>query len=83
MTSGFYERKWQPTPVLFPEKSQGWRILVGYSPWDRKEVDTTERLHFLSFRKTNPAQDYFLLNLVFYPVLLRFYFYLNLSSIWT
>ncbi|KAI4561869.1 hypothetical protein MJG53_016923 [Ovis ammon polii x Ovis aries] len=38
---------------------------------------------FLSFRKTNPAQDYFLLNLVYYPVLLRFYFYLNLSSIWT
>ena len=22
-----------------------WRILVGYSPWGRKESDTTERLH--------------------------------------
>ena len=25
------------------------RSLVGYSPWGRKESDTTERLHFLSF----------------------------------
>ena len=22
---------------------------MGYSPWDRKELDMTERLHFLSF----------------------------------
>ena len=22
---------------------------MGYSPWGRKELDTTERLHFLSF----------------------------------
>ena len=21
---------------------------MGYSPWDRKELDTTERLHFIS-----------------------------------
>ena len=26
------------------ENSHGWRSLVGYSPWDRKESDTTERL---------------------------------------
>ena len=24
----------------------GWRSLVGYSPWGRKESDTAERLHF-------------------------------------
>ena len=24
----------------------GWRSLVGYSPWGSKELDTTERLHF-------------------------------------
>ena len=24
----------------------GWRSLVGYSPWGRKESDRTERLHF-------------------------------------
>ena len=32
-------------------KYHGWRSLVGYNPWGRKESDTTERLHspFLSF----------------------------------
>ena len=35
-----------PTPVLSPGKSLGWRSLVGCSPWDRIESDTTERLHF-------------------------------------
>ena len=29
-------------------KSHGQRSLVGYSPWGRKESDTTERLHFHS-----------------------------------
>ena len=28
--------KWQPTPVFLPEKSQGHRSLVGYSPWGCK-----------------------------------------------
>ena len=41
-----WRRKWQPTPVFLPGKSHGWRNLVGYSPWGRKESDTTERLHF-------------------------------------
>ena len=36
---------WQDTPVLLPGKFQGWRSLVGYSPRDRKESDTTEQLH--------------------------------------
>ena len=40
------ERQWQPTPVLLPGKSHGWRSLVGCSPWGREESDTTERLHF-------------------------------------
>ena len=39
-------RQWQPTPVLLPGKSHGWRSLVGCSPWGRKESDTTERLRF-------------------------------------
>ena len=43
-----WRKKWQPTPVLLPGKFHGWRNLVGYSPWDCKELDTTERLHFLS-----------------------------------
>ena len=35
-----------PTPVFLPGESHGWRSLVGYSPRGRKELDTTERLHF-------------------------------------
>ena len=41
-----WRRKWQPTPVLLPGKSHGRRSLVGYSPWDRKESDIAELLHF-------------------------------------
>jgi len=37
-----WRRKWQPTPVFLPGKSHGWRSLAGYSPWGRKESDTTE-----------------------------------------
>ena len=43
-----WRRKWQSTPVLLPGKSHEQRSLVGYSPWGRKELDTTERLHFTS-----------------------------------
>ena len=43
-----WRRKWQPTPVFLPGESHGWRSLVGYSPWGRKESDTTEWLHVLS-----------------------------------
>ena len=39
-------RQWQPTPVLLPGKSHGWRSLGGCSPWDGEESDMTERLHF-------------------------------------
>ena len=38
-------RQWQPTPVLLPGKSHGWRNLVGWSPWGHEESDKTERLH--------------------------------------
>ena len=38
--------EWQPTPVLLPGKFHGQRSLVDYSPWGRKESDTTEWLHF-------------------------------------
>ena len=43
-----WRRKWQPTPVFLPGKSHGQRSLVGYSPRGRKELDITERHHFLS-----------------------------------
>ena len=39
-------RQWHPTPVLLPGKSHGQTSLEGCSPWDRKESDTTEWLHF-------------------------------------
>ena len=32
-----WRRAWQPIPVFLPEK-----FLAGYSPWDHKELDTTE-----------------------------------------
>ena len=46
-----WRRKWQSPPVLLPGKSHGQRSLVGCSLWGRKELDTTERLHFTSVGK--------------------------------
>ena len=43
-----WRKQWHPTPVLLPGKSHGQRNLVGFSPWGRKEWDTTEQLHFHS-----------------------------------
>ena len=40
-----WRRKWQPTPVILPEKYHGQRSLAGYSPWSHKESDTTEQLN--------------------------------------
>ena len=39
-----WKKKWQPTPVLLPEKFRGLRSLVDDSPWGCKESDTTEQL---------------------------------------
>ena len=41
-----WRSQWHPTPVLLPGKSHGWRSLVGCSPLDRYESDTTDWLHF-------------------------------------
>ena len=45
LTSGLgrfpWSRKWHSIPVFFPGKFHGQRSLVGYSPWGRKESDTT------------------------------------------
>ena len=38
-------RKWQLTPVFLPGKFDGQRSLAGYSPWGRKESDTTKQLN--------------------------------------
>ena len=39
------KKTWQPTPVFLPGKFHGQRSLAGYSPWDRKELNTTECVH--------------------------------------
>ena len=36
--------EWLPTPVFLPGEFQWQRSLVGYSPWGRKESDTTEQI---------------------------------------
>ena len=41
-----WRKQCQPTPVLLPGKSHGWKSLVGCSPWGRWESDTTKRFHF-------------------------------------
>ena len=35
-------REGNGNPVFLPGKDHGQRSLVGYSPWARKELDTTE-----------------------------------------
>ena len=35
--------KWKSNPVFFPGKSHGQKILVGFSPWGHKELDTHTR----------------------------------------
>ena len=37
-----WRREWLPTPLLLPGEVHGQRDLVGYTPWDDKESDTTE-----------------------------------------
>ena len=54
-------RKLQPTPVLLPEKPHGRRRLLDYSLWDCKQLDTTEQLHFLSFREYDQQWDFWVI----------------------
>ena len=42
-----WRREWLSTPGFLPGKFHGQRNLVGYSPWDCKELGTTERLTLL------------------------------------
>jgi len=37
-----WRRKWQPSQVFLPGKSQGQSRLAGYCPWGLKELDMTE-----------------------------------------
>ena len=40
-----WRRKWQPTPVFLPGEFHRQRNLADYSPWSRKELDTTEHTY--------------------------------------
>ena len=44
LKAGSWSRKWKPIPVFLSGESHGQRSLAGYSPWGRKESDTTEQL---------------------------------------
>ena len=37
-----WRRQWQPTLVFLPKEFHGQRRLAGYSPWGRKESETTK-----------------------------------------
>ena len=44
-----WRREWQLIPAFLPGKFNGQRSLVGYSPFGRKGLDTTERLSLSLF----------------------------------
>ena len=44
LTNKFLELEMVTHSSILPWKSHGQRSLAGYSPWDHKESDTTERL---------------------------------------
>ena len=51
-----WRREWPPTPVFLLGQLHGQRILVSYSPWGRKNLDTTEGLAlsvFMVWRKVS------------------------------
>ena len=53
-----WRRIWLPTPVFWPGEFHRQRSLAGYSPWGRKELDTTERLSlFTTIYKMGFAGD--------------------------
>ena len=47
--AGGCRREWLPTPAFLPGEFHGERNPRGYSPWGRKESDTTERLSLLLY----------------------------------
>ena len=56
-----WRRKWKTTPVLLPGKFHGWRSLVGYSPWDRKESDMTSDFTFFLYEQKSPQLEIWIL----------------------
>ena len=52
-----WRRKWQPTPIFLPRESHEQRSWAGYSPWGRKELDTTKWLTFSLLHFYNECLD--------------------------
>ena len=52
------QREWQPTPVSLPGEFHGQKSLAGYSPWGRKESDTTECLMHTHAKQTSRTQSF-------------------------
>ena len=50
-----WRRKWLPTLLFLLGKFHGQKSLEGYSPWDHKESDTTERLTLSQFMEKEMA----------------------------
>ena len=46
-----WRRQWQPTLVLLPGKSHGWRSLVGCSPWGRDWATSLSFFPFMHWRR--------------------------------
>ena len=46
-----WRRQWQPTPVLSPGKSHGWRSLLGCSPWGRDGATSLSLFTFAHWRR--------------------------------
>ena len=44
-----WRKEWLPTPVFFPGEFHGQRSLTDYSPWDHRELHTTDQLTLLLF----------------------------------
>ena len=53
-----WRRAWRPTPVFLPGESHGHQSLVGYSPWGRREADTTEALTVPVFLLSGEGSDW-------------------------
>ena len=54
-----WRRAWPTTPVFLPGKSHGQRSLAGYSPWGRKESDTTEHTFNLWQRRLDTQRGWY------------------------
>ena len=56
-----WRKGWQPTPVFLLGESHGQRNLEGYSPWGRRESDTTERL---TTQQNRTAENSFIITML-------------------